>query len=200
MYSMLRSFLSHSPQKFYEADKGDNPAGSDTGNDPAKTEKTFTQTELDAILTDRLERRDRKAKADADKAAAEAKERALAEQGEYKTLAEQRASELATAKTELEAAKTHEQTAEKYRKALIAQLAIEKKAFPAHVVALLDKLDPLEQMEWITTNAEALKPASNDQRFGTPPRNGSNTQRKTDAPARSNTSDHDADRPRFNLG
>ena len=199
---MLRSFLSHSLHRYYEADKGDNPAGSETGNDPAITEKTFTQTELETIVKDRLDRAKRKAKEDADKAKAEAEQKALAEQGEFKTLAEQRASELEAVRRDLEAAQTHEQVADKYKQALIAQLAIEKKFFPAHVVALLDKLDPLEQMEWITTNAEALKPSadSSTRTLGTPPRNGSNAGRKTDAPAHPSSASDDDNRPRFTLG
>ena len=48
--------------------------------------KTFTQAELDAIVTDRLARADKKAKAAADKAREEAERKAAEEQGEFKKL------------------------------------------------------------------------------------------------------------------
>jgi hypothetical protein len=199
---MLRSFLSHSPRKFYEADKGDNPSGAEsTSDDSVKTVKTFSQDELEAIVKDRLDRAKRKAKEDADKAKTEAEQKALAEQGEYKTLAEQRAAELANAHKELETAKTHEQAAEQYKKALLARLAVDKKSLPAGIVALLDKFDPLDQAEWLSDpkNAEALKPTSTDRTLGTPPRNGLPAARNTNAPANPNTRD-DVDRPRHTLG
>ncbi len=196
---MFISFIFHS--KYYEADKGDNPAGitEPTGTEPKKTEeKTFSQADVDAIVKDRIARAQRKADDAAEKAKTEAEQKALAEQGEYKTLSEQRATELETVKRELEAAKVYETTADKFRKVLTERLAIEKKSYPAHVVSLLDKLDPLEQLEWITANLEALKPSS-DRTLGTPPRNGGNTARNTTAPARSSSASDD-DRPRFTLG
>jgi hypothetical protein len=55
----------------------------------AADEKKFTQTELDALIQERLERAEKKAKADAEKAAAAAEAKALAEQGKYKELYEQ---------------------------------------------------------------------------------------------------------------
>ncbi len=197
---MLRSFLSN--QKYYEADKGDNPSGGTepTGTEPKKTEeKTFSQTELEAIVKDRLERANRKAKTEADKAKTEAEQKALLEQGEYKTLAEQRASELATLTKDLEAANSHKETADKYKKALLDKLAVEKKSLPAHIVAILDQLDEIKQMEWLSDskNIEALKPASSDRQHGTPPRNTSNSAKP--APATPNRMNDD-DRPRFTLG
>ncbi len=199
---MLRSFLSNHPQRYYESDKGDNPAGSETGNDPVITEKTFTQTEVNVFLKADRERHERKAKELAEKAKTEAEQKALLEQGEFKTLAEQRASELATTKLELEAAKAHEETANKYKKALQLRLAEDKKSLPAGIVAILDQLDEIKQMEWLADpkNLEVLKaPAESSTRtHGTPPRNGSNAARNTTAPVRQSSDDDP--RPRFNLG
>jgi hypothetical protein len=199
---MLRSFLSHTPQKYYEADKGDNPVGdTSTGNDPVITEKTFKQSEVDEIIKDRLARAKRKADDEAQAAKTAAEQKALLEQGEYKTLAEQRAAELATAQTALEAANAHKEAAEQYKTALLSRLAVDKKSLPAGIVALIDKLDPIDQVAWFSDpkNAELLKPASpSNPAYGTPPRNGSNAGRKTDAPARQ--SSDDVDRPRHTLG
>ena len=203
---MLRSFLSHSIQRYYEADKGA-PTGEiepPTGTEPKKTEeKQFSQAELEAIVKDRLARAKRKADDEAEKAKTEAAQKALLEQGEFKTLAEQRASELATLSTQLEAAKSHEETANKYRKALQDRLAVDKKALPESIIAILDQLDEIKQMEWLSNpkNIEALKPAadtSTTRTLGTPPRNASDSKRKTDAPVRPSS---DVDNlPRFTLG
>src|SRR5512133_496962 len=46
--------------------------------------------------------------------------------------------------------------AARYKGALEQALAAEKKALPRHVLALLEKLDPLEQMEYLSANREEL--------------------------------------------
>lgn len=90
------------------------PANTDPTTQPTPTpaatggapEKTFTQAELDAVIADRLGRQQRAldAKAATDKAAADAAK--LAEQGEFKKLAETAQAEAHTLKAEL-AARDH---------------------------------------------------------------------------------------------
>jgi hypothetical protein len=119
----------------------------------------------------------------------EAEQKALAEQGEYKTLAEQRATELATANQALEAAKTHEQAAEKYKTALLSDwLATDKKGLPAGIVTLIDRLDPIEQAEWLSDpkNADALKPVSPSNRTTARPHATANQPREIRTPRRAN--------------
>lgn len=70
------------------------PAANDvtTGAEPGKqteTVKTFTQTELDAIVTERLQRAQRKAEEATKKATEAAQAQSLKEQGEYRALYEQ---------------------------------------------------------------------------------------------------------------
>jgi hypothetical protein len=68
-----------------------------TGAEPGKqTEpaKTFTQAELDAIVTDRLQRAQRKAEEATKKATEAAQAQALKEQGEYQKLFEQAQAKL----------------------------------------------------------------------------------------------------------
>ena len=69
------------------------PTGAEPGT---KTEaaKTFTQAELDAIVTERLQRAQRKAEEATKKAAADAEAKHLQQQGEYKTLYEKLQAEL----------------------------------------------------------------------------------------------------------
>lgn len=133
---------------------GSNAGGA--GNGGTGDDKRFTQAELDAIVKDRLDR-ERKAsetKAQREREAAEAD--ALKEQSKFKELADQREKQLA----DLEPFKDK---AERYEAALKTHLDAERKSLPAHITALLDKLDVAEQLEWIASNREAIaKQAGND--------------------------------------
>ncbi len=179
---MLISLLSnHRPQRYYEADKGNNPPATDpateppTGNDPEKTEnKQFNQADVDRIVQERLERAQRKAQTEAEKARKEAEEKTLHEQGEFKTLAEQRASKITELESLVESGKAHITAIERYKKVLEARLEVDKKNLPESVQTLLNKLDVADQMEWIAANAEALKPNTDKQPApsGTPRRGG----------------------------
>ncbi len=179
---MLISLLSnHRPQRYYEADKGNNPPATDpateppTGNDPEKTEnKQFNQADVDRIVQERLERAQRKAQTEAEKARKEAEEKTLHEQGEFKTLAEQRAAEIADLKSQVEGSKAHIATVERLTSVLKSRLEVDKKNLPDSVQTLLNKLDVADQMEWIAANAEALKPNPDKQPApsGTPRRGG----------------------------
>jgi hypothetical protein len=170
----------HRPQRYFEADKGNNPPATDPqpeptpGNDPAKTDKTFTQAELEAIVKDRLDRAQRKAKEAEEKARKDAEEKTLHEQGEFKTLAEQRAAEIADLKSQVESNKAHIGTIERLKKALEARLEADKKNLPESVQTLLNKLDVADQMEWIAANPDALKPTDKQPApsGGTPRRGG----------------------------
>jgi hypothetical protein len=177
---MLISYLSnHRPQRYFEADKGNNPPATDpiieppTGTDPKKTEdKQFSQTDVDRIVQERLDRAQRKAKEAEEKARKEAEEKTLHEQGEFKTLAEQRAAEIADLKSQVESNKAHIGTIERLKKALEARLEADKKNLPESVQTLLNKLDVADQMEWIAANPDALKPTDKQPAPGGTPRRG----------------------------
>jgi HD-GYP domain-containing protein (c-di-GMP phosphodiesterase class II) len=152
-----------------------------TVTEPAKTEKTFTQAELEAIIADRLERAKRKAETEQSKAREEAERKALAEQGEWKTLAEKHATEAQEARTALEAAKGYKDTADRYKAALEARVAADKKDLPESILALLNKSDVADQMEWLAANLASIK-AVDKQTLGTPPRNAGSKGQKPVAP------------------
>ncbi len=135
-----------------------------------QTEKTFTQAELEAVIEQRLTRERNKAKADADKAKADAEQRALVEQGEWKTLAEQRAQRVAELEPLSAQVEQHKSDAKRYRDAIAKYADAAKANVPESVRALLDKLDPIDQLDWITTNAASLTPDKTDkaQPIGTP--------------------------------
>lgn len=136
------------------------------GGSSGSEERRFTQAELDAIVQDRLnrdrQRRDQQAQRERDQAQADA----LREQQQYRELSEQQATRIA----ELE---PFQQRAERYQTALTTLLEGERKNLPSHITALLDKLDPAEQLEWIASNREAIG-GSTDQQNG----NGTNGRRQ----------------------
>lgn len=77
----------------------------------------------------------------------------LAQQQEWQTLAEKRAKEV-------EALKPVQERATRYEAALKALLETHRQGLPGHVVELLDKLDPVDQLEYIAKHqAELARPA-----------------------------------------
>jgi hypothetical protein len=146
-------------------------ANGGTGNAPGAGESQqksgetlFTQAQLEAAIKERLDRERKKSEEAAAKAATEAEQKRLADQQEWQKLAEARAQELAA----LEPVKAQ---AERYEAALKAQLEALRKPLPAHILTLLDALDPAAQLEYIAANQEQLVPKQEPQRGGgTPPR------------------------------
>lgn len=139
------------------------PPPTDTAPATTADDKRFTQAELESELAKRLDRKERQAKEREEKARKEAEERTLAEQGEYRKLAEQRAQELADAQRELEGAKETATQLSRYKKTVTTYLEAQRKALPAPILSLLDKLDPVDQLEWIAMNAaELTKPSAPD--------------------------------------
>lgn len=77
----------------------------------------------------------------------------LAEQGQYKQLAEQ-------AQAQVAGLEPYKAQAERYAAALDAQLVQERKGVPDYVLPLLDALDPAAQLEYIAANREKFAPAA----------------------------------------
>jgi hypothetical protein len=121
--------------------------------DAATIEPRFTQADLDRIVKERLERAKKQSDTERTKAAEAAREKALAEQGEYKAIAESQAARLA--ELESKAALIDE-----YEIALTAQIANAKKGVPSHILELLEAMPPLKQLEYLAKNADKLKPQS----------------------------------------
>lgn len=106
---------------------------------------------------------------DADAAAKQAEELALAEKQEFKTLADKRQSEL-------DALKPQAEKATRYETALKKLLDTERSGLPAYILPLLDRMEPDEQLAYIAEHRETLRPASKDGIPGTP---GGNRQPET---------------------
>ncbi len=166
---MLYGFHSRNIRKLYEADKGDNASGGTAGDtqsgnsaekENAGTEKLFTQADLDTHIDNRLKREREKSQREKEAAEKAATEKALAEQGEFKTLAEQRAAELAESKASadklVESEKSLKETMKRFEAAIKAHLESLRKDVPKHIIALLDKLDPVDQLDYIASNRDEL--------------------------------------------
>jgi small-conductance mechanosensitive channel len=144
-------------------DKSDeSKAGDEKKKAKAEDEKKFTQAELEAIIDDRLKRERKKSEDAAEKARKQAEAAALEKNQEWQKLAEQRTKDLdalTKEKTDLEPFK---EQAEKYKKALDDQLAKVKATLPKYLLPLIEKMDPVEAMAYITEHAEELgaKPAT----------------------------------------
>lgn len=155
---------------YLEADKGtgsgeddkqtEDATGDNGGDDKKSAEPKFTQADIDRIVTERLERERKKSDDKAQKAKEEAEAKALEEQQKFQELAEKRGTkvtELETSVTDLTTKlETATAKAERFEAALNGLLEKQRKAVPEHLVALLDKLDPVEQLEWLASNTDKL--------------------------------------------
>ena len=112
-------------------------------------EKKFTQSDIDRILKERLERE----KTTRDKLAAKAREEAEAEalkkNEEWQTLAKQLEARVGELEPLGERVTKLSGALEKY-------LAAEKKDLPKYVLDLLGKLDPVDQIEYLAANRDEL--------------------------------------------
>lgn len=155
--SATATTISDDPITQTDAPNTGDATGTNGGQSDAP-EKKFTQAELDNILRKRLDQeKQQREKAEA-KAREEAEAKALLEQQKYQELAEARAkriAELEATAAELEGAR---EQAERYKSALSAHLETQRKGLPGHITTLLDKLDPVEQLEWIAANQAAIGP------------------------------------------
>lgn len=117
---------------------------------------TFTKDDVERIVKERLDRAQKRAEAEQAKAADEARTRALAEQGEWKTLAEQHATRITELEGVTRTMQTVEQERDRYKTAVTALLKTQRTDLPQPIQDLLDKLDPVDQLEWIAKNRQAV--------------------------------------------
>lgn len=138
--------------------------GDTTGGQPAQnggeSGKTFSQADVDRIVAERLAREKQAAEKATQKAKEAAEEQALAEQQKWQELAGKHGKRAEALEADLQARSTEAETlkakAERYEQALSAQLMALREGLPAHIITLLDRLDPVDQLEYIATNREAL--------------------------------------------
>lgn len=139
------------------------------GGDDQQQQPTFSQADLDRIVKERLERAQKQAEAKTQKAREEAEAKALADQEKWKDLAEKHGTKLQTLEADLETRSTELETAaqriERLGQALTAQLAAQKEGLPEATLELLNRLDPVDQLEYLAKHRGSLTANTN----GVPP-------------------------------
>jgi DNA repair exonuclease SbcCD ATPase subunit len=140
--------------------KNEEPETGDAPGQESGGEVTFSdeqQAKIDRIIAERLSRAEEKWKTKAEKVRQKAKEEAekarLKEQAEWKKLAEQAESKLEEIKPQYESAS---EKLERYQGALSGYLEAARDGVPDYVTDLLDKLDPVEQLQWLADHSEEL--------------------------------------------
>jgi len=143
----------------------DDSAGNQEDNKPEEQSApfmTFSSKEeydkhVEDQLKDRLARKDRKSKEEREKAEAEARRKALEDQQKYQELYENEAvPKIQALEGQVEKLERYEEVVSNYSQSLIDQLTL-----PKGVVKLLDKMDPIERLEWYTENsADFAEPPS----------------------------------------
>ena len=121
------------------------------------TEAEF-QRKVDDLLKERLDRAAKTAEQKAQKAREEAQAEAAAKNGEWQQLAEQRAAKIAELEAQTAALDATTTRAQRYEQALAKQVEVLRKDVPKHLAPLLDKLDVVEQLEWLAANRDAVAP------------------------------------------
>lgn len=124
------------------------------------------QKYIDDTLKDRLEREQRKTEKAAAAAKAKAEADALKEQGKFQELAEQQAKELAELAPLRDQLETEKAETERYKSIVTAMLESQRASLPAPIIALLDRLEPPDQLEWINANAAELTGKDGDTKLG----------------------------------
>lgn len=146
--------------------------------DDASTRLAILERELKEARQEAAKyRTERKAQ---EAAAAAEREKQLAEQGEYKTLAEQRAAEVAKLSGDLDAAKETAKALERYQTAVAGIVAPKLEGLSEQLRKLVSNLDPLAQLEWVA----ALEPQQQAARPGAPALAPTAPAANRDAPAR----------------
>lgn len=147
----------------------DDSGGDDAKKNGKKPEVTFTEEQqavVNKLVGDARTKEREKAKADlqqeADKEKKRLEEEALEKNKEWERLAATRAQELETVTKERDELFPLKDTVAKYKGVLDKMVAEAKKSVPKHLLPLLDKMDPVEALDYLTDHAKELnvKPRS----------------------------------------
>lgn len=139
-----------------ETDKKPNLQNSGKAPITFESEEAF-QARVEELLKVRLDREQKKAEKAAEDARAAAEAEAAKKNGEWQKLAEQREGQLSDLQKRLSELEPVTTKAERYEGTLKKFLDAQRQGLPQHITALLDKLDPVDQLEWIAANQETLK-------------------------------------------
>ncbi len=140
------------PEKTADATGAEGQNGGEAG----EPERKFTQADMEKQIGERLERERKKAASDAEKARKEAAEKTLREQGDWQKLADERGAEVAKLRETADQLPAVQEERDRYRTALEGHLATQRKGLPKHLIELLDKQDPVDQLTWLAQHADEV--------------------------------------------
>jgi hypothetical protein len=135
---------------------------SETKATDSKAEKTHTWDEVQEEIRKRLASQKTAIDAQLAKERKQQEDAALAQQGEYQKLAEERQQRIADLERLIEESGTVISQRDRYKGTLAKFLAKEREGLPAHILKLLDRMDEADQLEYIAENADDLKPHAAD--------------------------------------
>ncbi len=147
-----------------ETKEATTPPESKPKGEHAPAGETGPKAEVEKIVQARLQaERDGAAKKQ-EKDRKDAVAAALKEQGDWQKLADARQAEADEANrklAELEPALTTTSAErDRYKAALEKNLEAQKKGLPDHILSLMGRLDPADQLEYLAENAEVIKAAA----------------------------------------
>jgi septal ring factor EnvC (AmiA/AmiB activator) len=137
----------------------------DSGQEPKTFDEDYVKKLRDEAAKYRTDLRDTQKELDAlkktvskfEKSQSEQEQEELKKQGEWKAVAEQNAMELAKLEDVAD-------QLERYKATLTDILDGQREGIPAPVVDLLDRMEPIEQLEWLAKNkGELVKPEPQQQ-------------------------------------
>lgn len=131
----------------------DDATGADEQSTAETAERpTFTQADLDRILSDRLERQKKQLLKEVEKAKEDEANKQLEEAAEWQTLAEKRQAQLSKHEAKIAELESRAQLVEKYAQALDGYVAQLSDGLPEAIMGLLAPMDAAAKLEWLTAN------------------------------------------------
>ena len=133
---------------------------------------------IEERLKGRLERQNRKATEEKEKAEREARKKALEDQEKYQELYEAEAKRTAELEAKVESLSPYEEQVSTYRETVesFANARMESLNLPRGVKSLVERMEPKERLDWITENeadfsgtTETIPPAPNGDDSGSTP-------------------------------
>lgn len=129
----------------------------DGGKTPTRRDadaKLFTQEELNEEIKKRLERAEKQRLEAETKVRKDAEADAARQRGEWEKVAKQQETTIADLQKQVVAMEAVRAEVERVNAALDEQLKVERKGLPEHVIELLDRLPPVDQLAYIAKNRD----------------------------------------------
>lgn len=142
---------------------GETHSAAEAGDDKSKSKPTQKvtfneeqQAAVDLIVKDRLKQAQRRAEQDTEKMRRQAEEEALTKNQEFKTLADQRQVTITELEARIQEFTPLKEQTEKYKGAMQKIVQAQVSKLPTALKVLVEKMDPLEQMNYLAEHAKEL--------------------------------------------